>query len=402
MLATVASLLTSTVIGSCARPLASACCSSRAIDLRTVGAFTFAALTTTLAAIALPGNAFCIWLYAFTAGSDCGNVSGPSVATRSWRAGNASATSKPPARTADRRGRRRTRSTIEPQIRPSPSSRRSRPTNGTRSRSTLSPSLESSAGRTVSEPSIAVGDHGHRGETERGEGCVTGQEHAGHRHHDGQPGDEHRAAGGCRGGFDRRPLAATGGPFLSHSLQVEHRVVDAYGEADEEHDCRDLVRQRQQVAGQGEHAERREDGCQREEERNAGGDERSEGDQQDDQRDRNRQDTGLCQVLPERVGDGCLCARFAELADEELRVSPLRHGDPIEDRLDLVGCLARVAANVELDERRMAVLCDLACVGGSQRRTNMLNGLQLGDRGDDIVDRGGECGIARLAVSDSG
>ena len=156
MLATVASLLTSTVIGSCARPLASACCSSWAIDLRTAGAFTFAALTTTLAAIALPGNAFCIWLYAFTAGSECGNVSGPRVARRSWRAGKASATSTPPARTADRRGRRRTRSTIEPQIRPSPSSRRSRLTNGTRSRSTLSPSLESSAGMTVSEPSIAV------------------------------------------------------------------------------------------------------------------------------------------------------------------------------------------------------------------------------------------------------
>ena len=45
---------------------------------------------------------------------------------------------------------------IAPQIRPSPWSRRSRPTNGTRKRSTLSPSLERTAGRTVSEPTIAT------------------------------------------------------------------------------------------------------------------------------------------------------------------------------------------------------------------------------------------------------
>ena len=45
---------------------------------------------------------------------------------------------------------------IAPQIRPSPSSRRSRWTNGTRPRSTLSPSLDSTAGSTVSEPSIAT------------------------------------------------------------------------------------------------------------------------------------------------------------------------------------------------------------------------------------------------------
>jgi hypothetical protein len=78
-------------------------------------------------------------------------VSGPGVAIRKRRA--ASASSRPPARTADRTGRRRTRSTIAPQIRPSPSSRRSRPRSGTRNRSTLSPSFERTAGRTVNEPS---------------------------------------------------------------------------------------------------------------------------------------------------------------------------------------------------------------------------------------------------------
>jgi len=45
---------------------------------------------------------------------------------------------------------------IAPQIRPSPSFRRRRPTSGTRPRSTLSPSLESSAGNTVSEQTLAL------------------------------------------------------------------------------------------------------------------------------------------------------------------------------------------------------------------------------------------------------
>ena len=62
MFATVASLLTSTVIGSYARPLASARRSSRPIAARTAGAFTSGALTTTLAGSAVPGNACCMRL----------------------------------------------------------------------------------------------------------------------------------------------------------------------------------------------------------------------------------------------------------------------------------------------------------------------------------------------------
>jgi hypothetical protein len=42
------------------------------------------------------------------------------------------------------------------------------------------------------------------------------------------------------------------------------------------------------------------------------------------------------------------------------------------------------------------VCCELICVAGCEWRANTLNGWQLGDSGDDIVDRGGECGIARL------
>ena len=60
MFATVPALLTSTVMGSNARPLASACRSSSAIALCTVGVVTLGASTTTLAGRAEPGNACCI------------------------------------------------------------------------------------------------------------------------------------------------------------------------------------------------------------------------------------------------------------------------------------------------------------------------------------------------------
>ena len=66
MFATVPALLTAIVIGSCARPLASARCSSREIASRTAGAFTFGALTITFAGSAVPGNACCIRLYVLT------------------------------------------------------------------------------------------------------------------------------------------------------------------------------------------------------------------------------------------------------------------------------------------------------------------------------------------------
>src|SRR5512133_664298 len=73
-----------------------------------------------------------------------------------------------------------------------------------------------------------------RGRTESFEGRITGKEQPGHRDHHGEPGDEHRAAGG-RGGDLERFLRALALPALfTFALQVEHRVVDAHGETDQE------------------------------------------------------------------------------------------------------------------------------------------------------------------------
>ena len=112
-------------------------------------------------------------------------------------------------------GRRRTRSTIAPQIRPSPSSRRSRPTSGTRS-----------AVDVVAEPREQRGQDGqraeHRDARRRGSWRAPSEAKVASpvrnmpaiADHHGQAGDEHRAAGGRGGGFERRPLAAPGGALL--------------------------------------------------------------------------------------------------------------------------------------------------------------------------------------------
>ena len=53
-------------------------------------------------------------------------------------------------------------------------------------------------------------------------------------------------------------------------------------------------------------------------------------------------------------------ARTAELTDEEARMGTLRVGDALEDRAELVHRLGAVASDLELDERGMTALCDLA------------------------------------------
>ena len=70
-------------------------------------------------------------------------------------------------------------------------------------------------------------------------------------------------------------------------------------------------------------------------------------------------------------------------------------GDRVEDRVDLVGRLVLVAADLELDERGVSVLRDLARVAGVERRADVLDGLELRDAGDDVLDRGLEGRIAR-------
>ena len=154
------------------------------------------------------------------------------------------------------------------------------------------------------------------------------------------------------------PSAATGSPLLAFPLQVEHRVVDADGEADQEHHRVGLVRHRQQVAGQRDQPERREHRRQPEQQRNACRHEGAEREQEDEERDREREHARLPQVVLIRRQDPLFRARIAEHADEEARMGALRGGDRVDGRSDLVDSLLFVAANVELDEHGSPVFRD--------------------------------------------
>ena len=115
----------------------------------------FASIATS-AGVAPPGNAVWILSSAGTVAMLFGRASRPVWAVWMCSTGRASATRTAAEPIAVTSGWRRAGFSTMAQTRFSPRSRRSRPMNGIRPRLTLSPSRESSAGRTVSEPSIAT------------------------------------------------------------------------------------------------------------------------------------------------------------------------------------------------------------------------------------------------------
>ena len=110
---------------------------------------------------------------------------------------------EPAARPPHSSGRRNTSPTIAGHNLDSPSRPAGRWTNGRRPRSTRSPNFESTAGSTVSEPTIAIATTSTVPTPKDWNDARAHQEHAGHRRHDGQPGDEHRAARGRRRDLQR-------------------------------------------------------------------------------------------------------------------------------------------------------------------------------------------------------
>ena len=123
--------------------------------------------------------------------------------------------------------------------------------------------------------------------------------------------------------------------LLALAADVEERVVDADGEADE-HDHRgEVLRRGRELADAGHEAHGGHHGGDAEQQRQAGGDERAEREQQDHQRDRQRERLGLLEVVLEHLRDGLAGAGVAELLDAQLGVRLLGGGGGGEDRVDL-------------------------------------------------------------------
>ena len=195
------------------------------------------------------------------------------------------------------------------------------------------------------------------------------EEHAGERDHHGQARDEHRVAARGRCGLEGRELAGAARPLLALALEVEERVVDRDGHADQHHQDLRALAGRDELARDGGEPEGREHRRQAEQDRDAGREQRAEREQQDDQRDRDGEELRLLEVLRELVVELLAGRGVAELLDAQARMVGRDRGHGRLDRGDLVGRLLRVAADVEVDEGGAAVL-------------GTLRGLHVGNRGE--------------------
>ncbi len=117
-----------------------------------------------------------------------------------------------------------------------------------RPRSTRSPSFESTAGSTVSEPTIEIATTSTVPTPKDSNTREPIRNMPGHRGHDRQAGDEHRAAGRGRRDLQRVGGRAPARTLLALTAQVEQRVVDADSQADQQDHRVDRLVDVQQVA----------------------------------------------------------------------------------------------------------------------------------------------------------
>ena len=138
------------------------------------------------------------------------------------------------------------------------------------------------------------------------------------------------------------------------AADVEQRVVDADGEADQDHD-----RSRRRAVGRDlrdepERAERRADRGQAEQQRHRRGDERAEGEHQDQQRDRKRDQLGAVQPVVDELIDRVVLRPAAGLIEGD---AGLARGQSVDEVLHRGGAavgVVGIAAQRHDDERGSA------------------------------------------------
>ena len=191
--------------------------------------------------------------------------------------------------------------------------------------------------------------------------------------------------------------------LLHHATQVEHRVVDADGQADEHRDDLDGLMQGSELADGTEQPGGGHEGRDAEQQRNAGGDGRTEHEQQDDQRADHRDLLRLRLVSALGGAERLALGRAAVLLDEDLRVRLLDGGDGREggvgDGLERLLLLLRLVlpGQREGDEHRAAVLRDgVRAVLRVEGALDVGDALDLAEAVDDVLDCGGDLRIVGL------
>jgi hypothetical protein len=194
-----------------------------------------------------------------------------------------------------------------------------------------------------------------------------------------------------------------GRSLLALAPQVEERVVDPDGEADEQDHGREVLVHRRELARQRHQRHRRQHRRDADRERHQGRHKRAEGDHQDQQGEGQGERLRLQQVLGERLVQLLVGADVAELLDGDLRVVGRDRLDGCLRGLDPVPRLQRVPCDLELDQRRALVLGDRRAL--AQRRDHVDHVLRVLQPRDRVLDRGTELRIVdrqRLVLDQDG
>ena len=235
----------------------------------------------------------------------------------------------------------------------------------------------------------------------------------GHRDDDGEAGDDDGSTGGRPGEGDRVAHVGARRPLLARPADDEEGVVDADGEADEQDQAlRVRVDGEDALARGGGEAEGDTDAAEAQDERHPGGDDRAEGDEEDEQGQRDADQLGLLEVLAERGVELLGHRAVADLADGEVGVRCCEGRGGLQRRAHRLvgrlggGALGRLLLRVEGERED-----DAAAVGARLRLADRRHALDAGVgrrelgadpghlvRGEDAVLRGRDDGLGRRRV----
>ena len=285
-------------------------------------------------------------------------------------------------------GRSSALSMTQPQTRDSPWLRwRRRPMNGTRPFSTLSPSLEMTAGRTVTLPSIATATTSIVPTAKEVKTALPARNMPAIAIITVRPETSTALPDVAAANSSAASRGASRVSLLHLAAQVEHRVVDADREADQEdHGVRGLLH-RDDLADRADQAERADHGRDRQQQRDAGGDQRAERDDQDEQRDREAEELRALEVVVERGAERLVGGGVAELLDPQVGVRLLRRRGGRQRGVDdlVVRSSSSGMLNVTSAERpSLEIWPSLPLASGDSTSWTCLAFSSLGD---DVVDR---------------
>src|SRR5918995_638174 len=246
-------------------------------------------------------------------------------------------------------------------------------------------------------------DDEHRAEGQARE-QATRDEHAGHGDDDRDAGDDDGSPGSRPGQGDRVADVGARRAFLAGPADDEQGVVDADRQADEENEALRVGVHREDAVGRRRREPQRDaDAAETEDEGYPGGDDRTEGDEEDGERQRDADELGPLEVGAEGGVDLLRHRTVADLTDRELGVRRCEGRGRLETRSDGLarrrcgGALGGVVLRVEGEGEH-----DTAAVGAGLRLADVRDAFDVAVCRRQLGADRGHLGIRERAVLGGG